>query len=249
MDLRHGYTLADLERIGRSAAMNAGAYASDFVERYEIAYSAIAEVLFIEQKPPVEHDLFNAGRNAIWRALRASEHVWGMVSAKGGGYRRMVAFERYWTTHAPPSPSPEQVILDATAARQIIPTLTALQREALATYAAFGFSLPAAAEALGVSVKTLSARVDYARAAFLALWHEGETPTRKWRRNGSRRPDERLVPCGTDSAYFRHRRRGEPIDEACAGARATYAASMKQRRRERRPSEQAEATQAVRVDG
>jgi hypothetical protein len=31
-----------------------------------------------------------------------------------------------------------------------------------------------------------------------------------------------LAPCGTPGAYNRHRRRGEPIDEACRQARRDY---------------------------
>lgn len=230
MELRHGYTLADVDGIARSAARTAGAYTSDFTERFDLAYSAVVEALFAADDRPSGHELFDAGCLAIWRELRAAQRGWGLVPAAGGGQRTMAAFDRYWAAHAPPTPSPEQMVVEATAGRQIWSTLTALQREALTVYAACGFSLPAAAEALGVPVKTLSARVDYARAAFLRLWHQGETPSRKWRRNGVRRSDARLVPCGTDSAYFRHRRRGEPVDEACRAAHAAYVAACKARR-------------------
>jgi len=35
---------------------------------------------------------------------------------------------------------------------------------------------------------------------------------------GSRWPESNLAPCGTESACRRHRRRGEPVDEACLHA-------------------------------
>jgi hypothetical protein len=36
-----------------------------------------------------------------------------------------------------------------------------------------------------------------------------------------------LVPCGTDTAYYRHHRRGEPVDEAC---RLAHLAKMREYR-------------------
>jgi hypothetical protein len=33
-------------------------------------------------------------------------------------------------------------------------------------------------------------------------------------------PSWRVRPCGTEAAYVRHRRRGEPVDQACREAAA-----------------------------
>jgi hypothetical protein len=41
-----------------------------------------------------------------------------------------------------------------------------------------------------------------------------------------------VSPCGTVSAAVRHRRRGEPLDEACRAAEREYQRARRQRRRE-----------------
>lgn len=45
---------------------------------------------------------------------------------------------------------------------------------------------------------------------------------REWRWRNDPRPEPVLVPCGTRSAYRRHRRRSEPPCEACRAANAEY---------------------------
>lgn len=41
-----------------------------------------------------------------------------------------------------------------------------------------------------------------------------------------------LAPCGTESAYQRHHRRGEPVDDACRGAHNDAAVAYRGRDRE-----------------
>lgn len=221
-ELRHGYTLTTIANLTRIATLTAGAAAGDFLDRYDIAWSAIVEELYGAGEPPAERDLIGVGCNAIWRELRASMHTHGIRAAERGGNEAAPGFERFWRWHAMPVASPEERVVERVALTQILPELTRLQREALVTYAAAGFSTERAGMALAVKQSTASARVDYARAQFLRLWHEGEVPSRKWRKNGARRPDHKLVPCGTNSAYFRHWHRGEPIDDACAQAHHDY---------------------------
>ena len=38
------------------------------------------------------------------------------------------------------------------------------------------------------------------------------------------------APCGTNSAYLRHRRRGEPVDEACLEAHRRTITELRRRR-------------------
>ena len=58
---------------------------------------------------------------------------------------------------------------------------------------------------------------------------------RRARQNGlltdTANEQHRLHPCGTRAAYARHRRRNEPIDEACAAANRTYKNAHHQTRR------------------
>jgi hypothetical protein len=51
--LRHGYTLADLHGLARLAVHTAGTMASNWHDRYDTAWSAIAEHLYAaEHWPP-----------------------------------------------------------------------------------------------------------------------------------------------------------------------------------------------------
>jgi hypothetical protein len=51
---------------------------------------------------------------------------------------------------------------------------------------------------------------------------------------GHRKPPSELAPCGTNAAYRRHRRRGEPADEACLAAQRRQAADFTARRKAER---------------
>jgi hypothetical protein len=63
---------------------------------------------------------------------------------------------------------------------QIWPRLNDMDRQAL-TALATANSYTAAANMLGLEYQTFANRVRRARTRFLALWHEGETPSRIWR--------------------------------------------------------------------
>lgn len=219
-ELAHGYTLADLTRIARSATLHAGQLAADFGDRYETAWSAIAEALYAAEQPPAEPDLWHAGRDAIWQAIRDDRRTHGAARHDG----HMPAFARYWWDHASAAPSCENQVVERLALRQIWPHLTPAHRSALAAYAALG-TLPAAAEALGISVRAYNSRLQRARQLAAQLWHEHETPARNRRRDYRPRADrDHLRPCGTPTAYARHRRRGEPVDTTCRRAWTRYQA-------------------------
>lgn len=57
-----------------------------------------------------------------------------------------------------------------------------------------------------------------------------------------------LTPCGTEGAYSRHRRRGEPIDDVCRAARRVRDNARRARKRAGHTgSDNAQAVAAVRV--
>jgi hypothetical protein len=56
---------------------------------------------------------------------------------------------------------------------------------------------------------------------------EPEPPPKPPRKPGSGRPRSSLAPCGTTTAYARHKRRGEPLDEACRQANIDYCANRR----------------------
>jgi hypothetical protein len=111
-------------------------------------------------------------------------------------------FERYWRHVAAPDDGPEEKITERLALAQIWPHLRPVHREALAALAAHG-DYQRAAQALGLPYATFKSRISTARREFLALWHDGETPSRPWVR------DRRAGP-GTDMhtiTYFLRSRR------------------------------------------
>lgn len=222
-DLCFGYTLADLDRIARSAASHAGPLAGYYVEYVQTAWSAMVEHLYSVEHPPPEHDLWHAGRNAIWDGIKSDRRFRGApVKNREAGAGEMPSFRRYWWDYVAVVSSCEERVVEREALAQIWPALTEFQREALLAFAAHG-NVERAAAALCITVAAMNSRLQKARRRCFELWHEGETPSRKWRMDsGHRRQRVPLRPCGTASAYMRHRHRGEPMDDACRAAWTAY---------------------------
>ena len=228
--LRHGLTVGGLHRIARICAARTGAtrgnHGMAFDDRYDTAWSVIVEFLYSCEEPPTEELLIGVGSNGVRRQHHDDLRSRGWTTADEGGLRAMVGFETYWWHYASVARFPEERIIDALALRQILSALSDEDRAALVALAAHGYSTPVAARALGLDLNVLTYRVSRARTRFLALWHEHESPTRKWRMLRPRLPEELLKPCGTPSAYQRHIRHGE---YACDECRRAYAAQVKQR--------------------
>lgn len=224
-DLAFGYTLTDLDRIARSAASHAGWVAGDYLEVVHTAWSAIVEHLYSVEHPPPEHDLWHCGRHAIWDAVKSERRFHGApVKDRAAGWGEMPSFRRYWWEYSTVVPSCEEKVVEREALAQIWPELTEVQQEGLLAFAAHG-NVERAAAALGITIGAMNSRLQKARKRCLELWHDGETPSRKWRMDsGPRRTKNPLRPCGTASAYMRHRRRKEPMDDACRAAWTAYQA-------------------------
>ena len=194
--LRHGYTLSDVDHCARLAAY-LGPPAMPYFERHSLAWSAIAEHLYGDMERIAESDLIHAGRVAIWDALRSElqhcgyyrAHTDGSVHGAGSS----PAFATYWLDVAVPAGSPEHYLLDGLAVSQILSTLSAHEQAALVALAAHGNYQDAAA-ALGLGYPTFRSQVSRARKSFLALWHQGEVPSKPWgcdRRAGVTAADRR----------------------------------------------------------
>ncbi|GLZ01867.1 helix-turn-helix domain-containing protein [Actinoplanes sp. NBRC 103695] len=228
--LRYGKTVDGLHRIARICAARTGTSlghsGAGFENRYATAWVVVAEYLYTCGEPPSDELLIGVGSNGVRREQRDDLRSWGWTTADEGGVRATVGFETYWWQSASVTRSPEERIVDALALRQILSALADQDREVLVALAAHEYSIPSAARALGLTVGVMTGRVKRARDRFLALWHEHESPTRKWRMQRSRLPEERLKPCGTPSTYQRHIRHGE---YACDECRRAYAAQVKQR--------------------
>lgn len=224
--LRHGYNLADLDRLTKRAIWRVWGVHLDYRTRYDLAWSAITEHLYASAEPPSPSDLVFAGQDEIANHVRDQMRHHGRDKTNDGEIRRF--FATYWELSIRHAPAPERRVVERTALWQIWPTLTEAQRRALLALAAHG-THQAAAESLGITVKTFRQHVGNARRRFLELWHEHEQPSRFW-------GTDRLVHRGvrTEASYqkaakaIRHRdhtrtevierRRTEPVH----GKASTY---------------------------
>lgn len=179
--LRWGYTLADLERVGRSAAATTRAMAGDYEDRYAEAFGAAAEALYSAGSWIPEHVLFRAAQDALFDQGRKERSYRGCAYKHGEGWGENSSgprFVTYWSNVHRVTGSPEDGIVERLALGQILPTLTARQQEVIGALAAFDDHATARA-ALG-DLSCYATHVANARKRFLALWHEGETPSRPW---------------------------------------------------------------------
>lgn len=177
-ELRHGYTIEDLERLARVAV------ARDFwnqsmhpADRFDLSFGAMAEHLYASDEPPTPTDLLSAATTAVRQQAQSDRSVHGISSADA--HKNAWNFYRYWWEQFRHTRSPEDLIVDRIALWQILPVLRPSYRNTLLALAAHGDHNKAAA-ALGVTRKTYNDHLSDARRAFYRLWHEGEQPSRLW---------------------------------------------------------------------
>lgn len=183
--LRWGYTLADLNRLARIAAYAARARWVDLSDRYDTSWSAIAEHLYATDTAPSERDLVDVALTACARTAEDELHTYGFTKGDvHAGVGSMARWVTYWSWVAR-TPTPEDLVVDRMAVRQILPTLTHSQRQAVGALAALE-DHAAAARALGLTDGAYLRRLSTARARVRALWVEGETP------RGAYRQDKRV---------------------------------------------------------
>jgi hypothetical protein len=185
--LRHGYNLADLERLANGAVGAAYTRAMDYSDRYDAAWFAIVEALYMAEERPEPWRLKRAGSRAVNRLAQDHGHTWGYDRANAdAGYEAMPRFLKYWELDRRARSSPEGSIVDRVALWQIWPELSGTHRAVLLAMAAHR-DQEAAAAGLGKSYATVGSHLKNARREFLALWHEGETPSRLWGKADRRR--------------------------------------------------------------
>lgn len=184
VEVKHGYTLLDLDQMTRAAVIADRSMATDIQTRKDIAWSAIAEHLAASDEPPHRQELIRTGWQAIYREARDSFRQRGRPDeawSTDDGFRpRFVAYWQDFTV----TPSHEHGIVEKLAADQVLDTLTPIYRDAIVALAVHD-DYRLAAEALGLKYSAFTVRVSTARRQLLALWFEGETP-RKVRRTDRR---------------------------------------------------------------
>jgi hypothetical protein len=186
-ELRHGYNLADLERLAALAVGAAFARAMDYRDRYDAAWFAIVEALYVAKERPEPWSLKQVGSRAVNRLAQDHGRMWGFDRGNpDGGYESMRGFLKYWELDRRACSSHEGSVVDRVALWQIWPTLSATHRSVLLAMAAHR-DQATAASGLGKSYATIGSHLCDARRKFFALWHEGEKPSRLWAKTHGRR--------------------------------------------------------------
>ncbi|MER5696054.1 hypothetical protein ACWDBO_30160 [Streptomyces mirabilis] len=220
----HGYTLDDLHHLSRHVVHSDRWYtAADIEDRYDTAWHAIVEHLLTATEPPTRRDLFQAGLRGSDQSVRQHQQAHGYNHHQPGAGTRP-RFERYWTTTAAHTPSPEDRVVDRRALAQIWPRLTPRQQQALTALAATDDYQQAAA-LLQVTPGTFHVLISKARQRFLALWHEGEQASRIWgtdRRVGSRTDTTPAATKRRPPTRAVRRRTGRPQHKLKHGSASTY---------------------------
>lgn len=187
-EIRHGVTLDSLHQAARIATLINGHMVGAFAERYELAWSAIAEHLCATDEPPTQRELVRVGSDAINTHVNSMKSDWGMSYRLGGEVGSAPRWLVYWWDQAAVVPSHEGGIVDRIALTQIIALLPSGERKALSALAACDGDRDLAAAMLGISRVAYAGALTRARTRFRRLWHEGEKPSQHWiqDRGGSR---------------------------------------------------------------
>jgi len=176
MEVRHGYTLRDLDQMTRAAVIADRSMASDIQDRKDTAWSAIAEHLCASEESPTRQELIQIGWQAIYREARTTYRSHGRPDEAWGSdhYASAPRFAQYWAERQI-VPSPEGRIVERLAVAQVIAPLGAVYRDALIALAVTDNYMKAA-DLLGINYPAFTERLRVARRRVLGLWHEGETP-------------------------------------------------------------------------
>jgi hypothetical protein len=224
----HGYTLNDIHDMARSALTADRLMAMSSDERYDIAWSAIAEQLVAAEETPSWQSLVRVGWQAIYKHVRDGLRERGYADGArdwASGDPTMPRYVQFWGAGV--TPSHEDSVVERIAAQQVFQAVSGPYRDAVMALAVLD-DYGKAAEALSIKYTALTARLTVARRAFLRHWHEGETPRRTKRTD--RRVEVRGVElashCGKghewtpENTYTRHRlvrgkARRERVCRAC----------------------------------
>lgn len=175
-ELRYGYTMADLHVAARLAVHTDWSHhAGDYLDRLHLAHSAAAIALYEATERPETRDLVAAAHAALTREVQQELRMRGISHHT---YEPAPRAYLYWSL-ARVTHSHEDTVVDRRALAQIWPYLTESERAALMALATLE-DYQVAADALGLSYNTFAAQVRRARRRYLALWHEGEVPSRPW---------------------------------------------------------------------
>lgn len=181
--IAHGYTVAAASRIAYIAAEGwRRTITGDLEERRSIALCAIITELHRHDSDPGISVLMNAAQAAV---QHEQDRDWSNrgINTNPWKYDRVyqVGFQRYWRDGA--RTPMDEAIAERIGCRQILASMSERQQETLHALAVCDSDPKAAALLLGIKPNGVTSNLRNARAAFLALWHEHETPPAiNWRR-------------------------------------------------------------------
>lgn len=178
MEVKHGYTVRDLDRLARFAVRIANLHSLPAHDRYDEALSAIGLHLAAADQPPTERELKAAGARAINDLHDREDKHHGANRRRHLGRGDVPRFQAYWAL-TKSTPSFEDRVVDRVALAQIWPALSPMQKATLTAYAEHE-DHTAAMEAAGASPSTYKTHIKRGRDKVFALWHEGEAPSRMW---------------------------------------------------------------------
>lgn len=169
-ELRHGYTLADLQRLANSAAANNYTMAADHSDLVHAAWSAIVDLLYTAEEPLTRHDLATEGRKGIWALVKDHRQTYGYRDRDPyNGVGSAPHFALFW--HQPAEASHEERFVEQVAVWQVFNTLTDRQREVLLAAAVHDGDYVAAALSLNMAPGSYRTWLSQARRAAAAQWH------------------------------------------------------------------------------
>lgn len=178
VELPQGYTLAEVEKMARAAAVSLRTRTGDsMADLVDDAWSAIVERLYADPEPIAAAQLVWVGRSALYRAAASRLSQNGCFDRDiSNGLASGPRFRAYWYM---PTTTIEHQVVERQTLAQVWTQLTDRDREVFVAFAIYD-DYQTAAEAIGVSHGNFRYYIIQARKRFLRLWHEGETPTKIW---------------------------------------------------------------------
>jgi hypothetical protein len=221
------YTLREVDDIVRVGIRRSFGAAYSHLDKYGAAWHAVIEALLTTAGTIPRSHLITIATDAARDEIGAQIQAYGAIATGGHGkeFGAGRGFNTYWSLPHSHSPDPAGPAIDRLALLQIWPVLAEQHRVTFGTFALADNDPHDAAAALNISLPAFQGRMARARAAFFALWHDGETPSRVWRQDSRR--VRSTAPCGTVAAAQQHRKRREIRCAACVEAESVYYAARR----------------------
>lgn len=212
------FDLSTIHRLSLDAARFTAFHQIDFKDAYDTAWHHIALHLIVNNDPTLR-ELKKEASSAVWREVNDRIKQHGYRDSKyWNGQWSAPRFCKYWVedTSKRQSPPWEESVLDTLAFHQVWPELSD-RDQMLITALAIHENYQDAANSLGMTKGTYSESVRKARHRFLSLWYSPDPvpPQRKGYYIGKKNHVSQYAPCGTISAFRRHRENREYIDPSC----------------------------------